>query len=74
MVRTTWQKDRDEDNEDRASRVEQALSAYCTARGGNDDEADFRDLLADMMHYANVNDLNFNKELKTARMNYNAET
>lgn len=72
--KTRWEKDRDEDNADRAEAASQALSMHRQAKGNaNEDEADFRDLLSDLMHYAKQEGLNFDEELDSACMNYNAE-
>lgn len=43
------------------------------ALAGYLDGANVRDLLADLMHYCDARDINFNEELVTARANHRRE-
>ena len=56
----------------RLQRVKRALKNYAGEAG--DDEADFRDLLTDMMHLAVETDRDFQLELLSATRHFNAET
>lgn len=64
-------------NEDRAQRARNIMSAYtCEIDNGEPDLCDLRDLLADLMHMADVDTDNyepFEKALTGARMNFEAE-
>lgn len=73
--KTRWEEDRDEDNRDRAAVAERVLEWYRKEKDDREehDEADFRDLLSDMMHWAKREGINFEEELSIAKMNYNAE-
>lgn len=58
-------------NIERSNRASRALKAF---RGKEVmDEADFRDLLANLMHYARRHAYNFENELATARRNFEEE-
>lgn len=64
-------------NEDRASRIDDTLDAYRTAQTGAanrmEDPQDVSDLLADLLHWCKREDVDFEQELATARMNFNVE-
>jgi hypothetical protein len=62
-------------NDDRAARIPAVLEAYAKARGGevDADEIDIADLLADLMHYTTLADLDFQAMLTVAEVNYNTE-
>lgn len=57
----------------RAARAYVALEAYRNFKKEGPEEPHFRDLLSDMMHYADANDFSFADELSTAQMNFGAE-
>jgi hypothetical protein len=58
-------------NGDRAARADKAMAAH---RGNKErDEADLCDLLADLMHMAHRDSVDFQKELNRATRNFNAE-
>ena len=58
-------------NGDRAARADKAMTAH---RGNEDrDEADLCDLLADLMHMAHRDGIDFEVQLGRAQMNFNAE-
>jgi hypothetical protein len=56
---------------ERATKAAVALKEYVGIQ--DSDEADFRDLLTDLMHYASQHKLNFDAELAMARGNFDAE-
>jgi len=64
-------------NKDRAARIDDTLDAYRTAQTGTsnrlEDPQDVSDLLADLLHWCKREHVNFEQELATARMNFNAE-
>ena len=65
---------RQEARRERAARGADVLDGFNTLRGRSRlDEADLRDLLSDLMHYARHRKINFEEELKSARMNFEAE-
>jgi hypothetical protein len=57
------------ENEERAARAAIALEAYKNIPG-TDPDAAVRDLLSDLMHYCDQNELLFKFELEVARSNY----
>lgn len=57
---------------DRINRAYQILGNYVEL-GGTDQEAALRDLLADLMHWATANKVDFPNELRIAFDNYEAE-
>lgn len=64
-------------NEDRALWAQSALSIYAVKTGQSmktDKPEIFSDLLADLMHYADRNGIDFNEAFKSALGNYRAET
>jgi hypothetical protein len=60
-------------NIDRAGWAETALKAFEKVTGSDAKEEGVRDLLADMMHYCDVNDIDFANELRVATDNYDEE-
>lgn len=62
-------------NKDRAQRMQTALYVYShnLGEGGRVDSDTIRDILADLMHYCNQNDIPFTEELRVATDNYEAE-
>lgn len=65
---------RREARQKRAERGAEVLDRFNAIRGqSRADEADLRDLLSDLMHYARQRKINFDEELTTARMNFDAE-
>lgn len=64
-------------NADRAARIDVTLDAYRAAqtgtKGRQPDPQDVSDLLADLMHWCRREDVDFEGELQTARMNFDAE-
>lgn len=64
-------------NADRAARIDVTLDAYRAAqtgtKGRQPDPQDVSDLLADLMHWCRREDVDFEDELKTAGMNFDAE-
>jgi hypothetical protein len=65
-------------NDDRASWANTALSAFGIETGminaGEDDQTIMGDLVADLMHFADRNNIDFEKVLRGARMHYEEET
>lgn len=60
--------------DERVAWAAHALAAHIRARGDvEDDEADFRDLLTDLMHYAKARGINFQDELSTASDHFEEE-
>lgn len=60
-------------NSDRASWASAALREFQRVTG-TDDEDRLGDLLCDLMHWCDRNDLDFDAALSRARMHYEAET
>jgi hypothetical protein len=60
-------------NAERVERARIALDAYRNIRGA-DPDALMRDLLADMMHLAAEEEMDFSHELEMARDHYEAES
>ena len=63
-------------NQERADRIDSVMQAYCLGLEGCDwdgDEDDVRDLLADMMHFCQRMEIDFEANLVVARNNYEAE-
>lgn len=58
-------------NGQRAERAYRALDYW--RKGDEADEADFSDLLADLMHYADEQGLDFDRESQRARSHYYTE-
>ncbi len=56
-------------NIERAERAGNVLDAY-----GDPGEPNLRDLLTDLMHYADKTSIDFTNELEAARMHFEAET
>lgn len=65
--------DPDGQNDDRASCAREALDRFVQVTGTDPEDA-VADLLADLMHFADRNGVNFNHELKRARWHYHEET
>jgi hypothetical protein len=65
--------DPDNKNEDRAARAATALAAFIQATG-TDDEAALGDLLADLMHWSDRNNYDFDSALDRAYGYYGDET
>lgn len=64
-------------NADRAERAARTMAAYAVILGdgnGQPDESTLRDLLADLMHYADRERLDWGQEVRSAVDNYAAET
>ena len=61
-------------NEERARCAGEALRAYLRAKGEPADEANFRDLLSDLMHWCHINDKDFDEALRIARRHFQAES
>ncbi|TJW14415.1 MAG: hypothetical protein E5W82_10590 [Mesorhizobium sp.] len=65
------------DNQTRAQWADSALSAFATECGmrdaGEDDETIMGDLLADLRHLADARGIDFDKLMRRANMNYEAE-
>ncbi len=61
-------------NEERARCASEALRGYLRAKGGRPDEANFRDLLSDLMHWCHINNKDFDEALRTARRHFQAES
>lgn len=63
-------------NEERAERIDTVMQAYCLTLDGRDfegDEDDVRDLLADLMHFCERMEIDFEENLRIARTNFEAE-
>jgi hypothetical protein len=63
---------RDPTNADRAARGAFLVNAYIDELGGDGQNA-LRDMLADLMHYASANGLDFEDEARIARGHFDAE-
>lgn len=63
------------ENEKRAMRIADLMLIYMQRMGTEDEprELNFRDMLTDMMHYADVYGIDFNHELSMATDNYSEE-
>lgn len=63
-------------NDERADRIDSTMQAYCLALECRDfecDEDDIKDMLTDLMHFCQRAGIDFEANLQTARMNYEAE-
>jgi hypothetical protein len=60
-------------NEERARCAGEALCAYLSAKGERSDEANFSDLLSDLMHWCRINSKDFDEALGIARRHFQAE-
>ncbi len=63
-------------NEERAGRIDAVMQAYCLTLEGRDfdgDEDDVKDLLADLMHFCERMEIDFEENLRVARDNYEQE-
>jgi len=63
-------------NEERASRIDTVMRAYCLTLEGRDfdgDEDDVKDLLADLMHFCERMEIDFEENLRVAQDNYEHE-
>lgn len=63
-------------NEERADRIDTVMQAYCLTLEGRDfdgDEDDVKDLLADLMHFCERMEIDFEENLRVARNNYEHE-
>jgi len=73
LIAASLPPDPDGENDNRAQWAEDAIVAF-VARTGSEKEDALADLLADLMHYCDRNDLDFEHELGRAHMFYYAET
>jgi hypothetical protein len=73
MSDSTIPPDPDGKNDDRASWAGKAIKAF-QAETGTDDEDALSDLLADLMHWADRNNYDFEAAVERARGHYEAET
>jgi len=63
-------------NEERAKRIDTVMRVYCLRLEGRDfygDEDDVKDLLADLMHFCERMEIDFEENLRVARDNYEHE-
>lgn len=63
-------------NEERAGRIDTVMQAYCLTLEGRDfdgDEDDVKDLLADLMHFCERMEIDFEGNLRVARDNFEYE-
>jgi len=63
-------------NEERADRIDSVMQAYCNNLNSRDwegDEDDVKDMLADLMHFCERMEINFEENLRIARDNYEHE-
>ena len=63
-------------NEERAGRIDTVMRAYCITLEGRDfggDEDDVKDLLADLMHFCERMEIDFEGNLRVARDNFEYE-
>lgn len=60
-------------NDERTSWAERAINTFIEATGTDREDA-LPDLLANLMHWADREGTDFNANLETARMHYEAET
>lgn len=60
-------------NADRAEWANTALSAFVNEVGENDDHTDLKDLLCNLMHWADRQEVDFEAALEGARFHYRAE-
>jgi hypothetical protein len=64
-------------NEDRADWADQALEAFGQASGGDyleDPRSNLVDLLCDLRHWADRNDIDFSAALRMSEVHYHEET
>jgi hypothetical protein len=73
MAKSKLPPDPEEQNDDRAEWAETALEAFMAVCKTDESDA-VADLLANLRHYCDRNDLDFDAELSRANMNYEAET
>lgn len=60
-------------NHQRTLWAQAAIDGFRNATGDCEDEADLRDLLADLMHWAKAHNVDFEDELGVARRNFESE-
>jgi len=61
-------------NQERVNRVADIIEGYKSRVTGEDAATCLRDVLADLMHFARANRINFEEELATARKHFHDET
>jgi len=62
-----------EQNQERANRAAEIIEGYRSRITGEDAGTCLRDVLADLMHFARANRINFEEELATARNYFDDE-
>ena len=72
-AKRTLPPDPENQNDDRAKWAATALRAFRKATGADEEDA-LGDLLADLMHWSDRNNFDFDAALDRARMHYEAET
>jgi hypothetical protein len=72
-AKRTLPPDPENQNDDRATWAATALRAFRKATGTDEEDA-LGDLLADLMHWSDRNNFDFDAALDRARMHYEAET